>query len=1096
MKKNNEYFDDMKKNTQIFKEHMRFISFTFLITTLFLPLNSFGQVDAVDDDFGFTNPIIVNVGGNTPTLYNNDTLMGSAFMDSEVTPSIINNDGITGLMINGDGTLTVPGSTTVGSYTITYEICETADLGNCDTAVVVLHVEKFVVNALCTSSDNTIRYNSSGVEQNSFNAPDPLPDQLFNNDGSNAYFYDRTTGIVTLINGTNGVIVGTFLAVSGGASFVVEDGFAVVYNRNTGAITVYELYGFSPPYGALFDTFTPVVVGTAVGIENNIGNPRVTLYNELTGALSLFQTNGVTFQQIGVTQNRAPDFNQIASEGNRTILYNSNTGVTEIWRTGQNISTFDVVNNLTTLVGPTNKSMAADTAEVIYYSPFTGETEIRVADGTVDGNIINSFTLGSGSRNIFFEDNIVFLNCNNESFTSSYTVDLTASIDTATEGGLDGEFTATLNTTNVSGAAIVIPVAMSGIAADGTDYTSIVNISIPNGSATGTVLVDAALDGLIEGDETAIASLGTLPSGVVAGTSTSGTVTITDATSYTVDLTASINTATEGGADGEFTATLDAVNTSGAAIVIPVTMSGTAADGTDYTSIVNISIPNGSATGTVLVDAALDGLIEGDETAIASLGTLPSGVVAGTSTSGTVTITDATSYTVDLTASINTATEGGADGEFTATLDAVNTSGAAIVIPVTMSGTAADGTDYTSIMNISIPNGSATDTVLVDAPLDGLIEGDETAIASLGTLPSGVVAGTSTSGTVTITDATSLPSTPTVTITEDINNDGVIDGSELDGNIDVTITLPSDAVAGDVLTIDGVDQVLTASDITNGSVTIILPNPGDGNTIMVIATITDSLGNTSAQGEDSALIDTGLANLALTKTGVYVDSNNNGIPNTGDEIQYEFTIVNTGNVDITNIVITDLLPGIILNGDPIDLAAGEIDTDNFIGIYTLTEEDILAGNVVNQAFATGQATDGMDVVDLSDDPFDTTDIDTDGDGDFEDETVTIINSQEDDIIIYEGISPNGDGVNDQFRIIGLSNFPNNTLKIFNRWGVLVFDQNGYEQPGAKFFKGISEGRVTIKDEEELPVGTYYFVLQYENASGAKKSKAGYLYISR
>ena len=129
------------------------------------------------------------------------------------------------------------------------------------------------------------------------------------------------------------------------------------------------------------------------------------------------------------------------------------------------------------------------------------------------------------------------------------------------------------------------------------------------------------------------------------------------------------------------------MNTTGGAIVIPVMMSGTATDGTDYTSIVNITIPNGSDTGTVLVDASSDGLIEGDETAIASLGSLPSGVVAGVNTSDAVTISDATEYTVNLTASIDTAVEGGTDGEFTATLNAVNTTGGAIVIPVTMSGT-------------------------------------------------------------------------------------------------------------------------------------------------------------------------------------------------------------------------------------------------------------------------------------------------------------------------------------------------------------------------------------------------------------------------
>ncbi|TPN81780.1 immunoglobulin domain-containing protein [Aquimarina algicola] len=235
-------------------------------------------------------------------------------------------------------------------------------------------------------------------------------------------------------------------------------------------------------------------------------------------------------------------------------------------------------------------------------------TNVPVSD---DGNLYRVIVSSTSFMCGNVESSSILLNVNN------YTVNLTASVDTAVEGGIDGEFTATLNAVNTTGSAIVIPVVMSGTATDGTDYTSIVNITIPNGSDTGTVAVDAATDGLIEGDETAIASLGTLPSGVVAGTSTSDTVTISDATEYTVNLTASVDTAVEGGTDGEFTATLNAVNTTGSAIVIPVVMSGTATDGTDYTSIVNITIPNGSDTGTVAVDAATDGLIEGDETAIA-----------------------------------------------------------------------------------------------------------------------------------------------------------------------------------------------------------------------------------------------------------------------------------------------------------------------------------------------------------------------------------------------------------------------------------------------------------------------------------------------
>jgi gliding motility-associated-like protein len=100
------------------------------------------------------------------------------------------------------------------------------------------------------------------------------------------------------------------------------------------------------------------------------------------------------------------------------------------------------------------------------------------------------------------------------------------------------------------------------------------------------------------------------------------------------------------------------------------------------------------------------------------------------------------------------------------------------------------------------------------------------------------------------------------------------------------------------------------------------------------------------------------------------------------------------------------------------------------------------------------------------------------------------------ITINTGISPNGDGVNDEFRIIGLNNFPQNTLQIFNRWGVKVFERDRYEQPGVKLFDGTSYGRVTVQEDEKLPVGTYYYVLNYQDASGTIMSKAGYFYITR
>ncbi|MFQ6540380.1 hypothetical protein, partial [Aphanothece stagnina] len=82
---------------------------------------------------------------------------------------------------------------------------------------------------------------------------------------------------------------------------------------------------------------------------------------------------------------------------------------------------------------------------------------------------------------------------------------------------------------------------------------------------------------------------------------------------------------------------------------------------------------------------------------------------------------------------------------------------------------------------------------------------------------------------------TTAPSAPVVTITEDANNDGFINGGELNGLVDVSVALPGNAVAGDSLTItDGTTPqtiVLTAAQISAGVVTTQVAVPAEGATL-------------------------------------------------------------------------------------------------------------------------------------------------------------------------------------------------------------------------------------------------------------------------
>ncbi|WP_200906075.1 retention module-containing protein [Aeromonas caviae] len=115
---------------------------------------------------------------------------------------------------------------------------------------------------------------------------------------------------------------------------------------------------------------------------------------------------------------------------------------------------------------------------------------------------------------------------------------------------------------------------------------------------------------------------------------------------------------------------------------------------------------------------------------------------------------------------------------------------------------------------------------------------------------------------------------PTVVITEDVNNDGTISNTEISGKVDVEVSLPGDAKAGDTLKVSGqADRLLTDADITAGKVGYEFDRPADGVTLTVTATIVDAAGNVSLPGSDSATM--GDTTATAAPTVVIVDDANN-----------------------------------------------------------------------------------------------------------------------------------------------------------------------------------------------------------------------------
>ena len=85
-------------------------------------------------------------------------------------------------------------------------------------------------------------------------------------------------------------------------------------------------------------------------------------------------------------------------------------------------------------------------------------------------------------------------------------------------------------------------------------------------------------------------------------------------------------------------------------------------------------------------------------------------------------------------------------------------------------------------------------------------------------------------------------------------------------------------------------------------------------------------------------------------------------------------------------------------------------------------------------------------------------------------------------IIPNTFTPNNDGINDVWNIRNLDRYPDCIMDIYNRYGVLMFHSIGYGTAWDGRYKG-----------EEVPVGTYYYVL---NLKDGTKNYGGYVTVIR
>jgi Ca2+-binding RTX toxin-like protein len=178
---------------------------------------------------------------------------------------------------------------------------------------------------------------------------------------------------------------------------------------------------------------------------------------------------------------------------------------------------------------------------------------------------------------------------------------------------------------------------------------------------------------------------------------------------------------------------------------------------------------------------------------------------------------------------------------------------------------------------------------------------------------------------------TTATDAPTVTITEDTNDDDLISGGELSGQVDVKITLPAGAVAGDTLTVTNLNALkinaVSEADIDAGEVIVTYDAPADGETITVSAVITDAAGNTSEAGSDSATLDLAAVGAVTLDANITADD-----------------VINAAEAAET-IAITGTTAGDVSAGDTVTLMVNEVAFFGDVAADGRFSIDVLGGDL-------------------------------------------------------------------------------------------------------------------------------------------------------
>jgi len=1090
-----------------------------------------------DNGASFSIPNGAN-GGTTSSVLANDTLNGNANPStSSVTLTWTNVP--TGIQTNTDGTITAPAGTPAGTYTLTYRICEQLNGTNCSAATVTLVVGQAslsVVSETFTISNGANGGTTSSVlENDNYNGTT----NLVGNASVTLTWTNVPAGVQTHTDGTITIPAGT-------RSGTYEVGYQLCENLNGSncSVATATIVVGQASLTAAADTFT-VTNGANGGTTSSVlENDR---YN---GTINLVGNASLT-----LTWTNVPAGVQTHTDGTITIPAGTRSGTYEVgYKLCENLNGSNCsVATATIVVGQAlieavdndfavaNGSVATTTGSVLDNDKYngiiglSGNTSITFAWDSVPTGIQThtngTITVPAGTPSGIYT--LTYHICevlnNHNCSTATVTVAVGVSLIIA-RGDNNDNFRIANGANGGTTSSVLANDTLNGVTPPNTASITLHWHNVPTGIRTNT-------DGTI-----------TVPAGTASGTYTV-TYSICEALNPTncsgiATATVVVGQATLTAAADTFTVTNLAGGTT-SSVLANDSYNGVTPPNTASVTLTWLTVPAGVQThtdGTIIVPAGTPSgtyevsyqLCENINSTNCSVATATIVVTSVSSPTATPTITaNADTFTLTVSSTTYTTTSN------VLTNDRIGTATATVGSVTIQTTPPATDKPYidTNTGFVVIPSGVATGTYTINyslcgiAPLTGCssvttVTVNVTSVTATPTTPINIIAvpdGTVninaetgghiasvlandtlegqpvTTGTVSFTWTTATPTGFT------LNSDGTIDvaSNTTVGFYTISYTIcatrGSDrACATSLINVNVVTPTATPTIEVNGETFTYTGNMVVGNVLT-----NDKLNNISNPLVTSVMLtapvpETGKPYIKLTSGEVMVLP---GTPAGSYEIPYNVCVPATTICGTATVVV--IVPAATPTPTPVPVAADDEATTVRNTPVTIA---VLANDTPHGAMPN------VVTVPLNG----TTTVKPDGTIEYTPNssfigndafvyelcnnngacvTATVRIKVENNLIVYNGVSVDGNDRNRHFHIAGIENYPKNVVRIFNRWGVQVFEVEGYDNV-RNVFTGRSDGRVTIEAGDKLPQGTYYYTIEYVDENNQKQKQAGWLYLKR